>query len=157
MAGELHSLGAMTSTTHKLAIAVEYLDTAATLWIHEAHYFSAAHLAAAAEEISGKACRMKRKTSYFDDMRNKVRRTLVKIGIPHTERELIDAFYEVKNSIKHMDGESDSIVAFDPKKEAAEYIIGAYQNFTKLGLDGDLSQNVAKVLEANTIYIRPGA
>lgn len=77
----------MSTETHKLVIAIEYLDTAATLWVHELNYFSATHLAAAAEEIAGKVCRIKRKQSHFDDLRGKVRHTLTAVGIDHTEQQ----------------------------------------------------------------------
>lgn len=68
-------LCAMSTETEKLVIAIEYLDSAATLWVNEVNYFSALHLAAAAEEIAGKACRIANRNSYYDDLRSKALKT----------------------------------------------------------------------------------
>lgn len=143
----------MSNTTHKLAIAMEFLDTAATLWVHNLNYFSAIHLAAAAEEIAGKACRIKRTSTHFDDLRISVRETLKNVGISHTEQQIKHAFYGVKNSIKHMDSGADSTVTLDPKKEAADYIVAAFRNFEKLGLESDLSAAVKRVVNEETLHI----
>lgn len=143
----------MSATTHKLVVAIEYLDTAATLWVHGLNYFSAMHLAAAAEEIAGKACRIRRKNSYFDDLRARVRQTLSQIRVVHTDRQLKDAFYGAKNAIKHMASENDAMVTIDPKREAADYIVAAYRNFAKLGLENDLSKSVKEVVEVNALLV----
>jgi len=42
----------------KIDIAVEYLDLAASLWLTNEKLFCSAHLAGAAEEISGQYCRL---------------------------------------------------------------------------------------------------
>lgn len=143
----------MSTETHKLVIAIEYLDTAATLWVHELNYFSATHLAAAADEIAGKACRIKRMKSHFDDLRDKVRHTLTEVGIDHTEQQLRDAFYGAKNAIKHMDSDNDASVNIDPRKVSADYIIAAYRNFEKLGLASELSNVIRQVVDANALHI----
>lgn len=143
----------MNSETHKLVIAIEYLETAATLWVHKLNHFSAIHLAAAAEEIAGKTCRINGKRSYFDDLRNKVHDTLSILTYEHTEQQLKDAMYSAKNAIKHMDSRNDATVSIDARKESADYIIAAYRNLEKLGLHGDLSAVVKKVVDANSIHI----
>lgn len=120
--------------TPKLVIAVEYLDTAAVLWLHEVNHYSAMHLAGAAEEIAGKACRISGKRAHYDDLRKNVLRMLSSAGIAHTEKQLTEAFYGPKNAIKHMDSKNDATVSIDARKEAAEYICAAYCNFEKLGL-----------------------
>ena len=136
---------------------MEYLDTAAILWVHEVNYFSSAHLAGAAEELSGKACRIEGLKGHFDELRLKVKKTLSTLNIPHTEKEIIEAVYGAKNAIKHMDSRNDASVDIDAKKEAAGYIIAAYLNFENLGLDGELSKSVKEVVEANAIYVEIGA
>lgn len=143
----------MSIETHKLVIAAEYLETAATLWIYELNHFSAIHLAAAAEELSGKACRIAGKTSHFDHLRSKVRNTLSALGIEHTERQLREAAYGAKNAIKHMDSRNDVAVSMNARKESADYIIAAYSNFEKLELHDNLSEVVKNVVDSNTIYI----
>lgn len=144
---------AMSNETHKLAIAIEYLETAATLWVYETNLFSAIHLAAAADEIAAKACRIAGKGSHFDDLREKVRSTLSALKIEHTERQLIDAFYGTKNSIKHMDSRNDATVNMDAREESGHYIVSAYQNFRKLGLQDELPEVIKKAVAANAIHI----
>ena len=147
----------MSTETEKLVIAIEYLDTAATLWIHKINYFSAMHLAAAAEEIAGKACRIANINSHYDDLRSKVLNTLKAVGIKHTEKQIKDAYFGAKNSVKHMDSRNDTLVDIDPRKESAEYIVSAYRNFEKLGLQNELSEAVKRVIDANAIYIEVDA
>ena len=143
----------MNSETHKLVIAIEYLETAATLWLYELNHFSVIHLAAAAEEIAGKACRINGKRSYFDDLRNKAHNPLSTLNYKHTEQQLKDAMYSAKNAIKHLDSRNDASVNIDARKESADYIIAAYRNFEKLGLHEDLSAAVKRVVDANSIHI----
>lgn len=143
----------MHTETHKLTIAVEYLETAATLWVYEINHFSAMHLAAAAEEIAGKACRIAGKRSQFDDLREKVKNTLLVLAIEHTEQQLKDAFYAAKNSVKHMDSRSDATVNMNARKVSADYIMAAYRNFEKLGLQDSLPEVVRTVVAANAIHV----
>lgn len=115
------------------------------------------HLAAAAEEIAGKACRIAKINSHYDDLRSKVLKTLKTLGIEHTQKQIKDAFYSAKNSVKHMDSRNDALVDIDPRKESAEYIVSAYRNFEKLGLQNELCEAVKQVIDANTIYIEVDA
>ena len=115
------------------------------------------HLAAAAEELSGKACRIERKKAHFDELREKVIRALSAAGVEHTESQLKDAAYSAKNAIKHMDSRNDSTVSIDALSEAASYIMSAYRNFEVLGLATSLSNAVRKVVDANTIYVETDA
>lgn len=142
----------MSNETSKLTIAIEYLNTAATLWVHELNYFSALHLAAAAEEISGKQCRINGTTSYSDDLKETVRRTLTRLGIAYEKQEL-NALHESKNAVKHMDSRNDSHVSFDARDEASHYIRMALRNFQKLDLESLLSEAVKRVVDETTIFI----
>ena len=143
----------MNVKTEKLSIALEYLETASILWVHEINYYSAMHLAAAAEEISGKACRIERKKSNYDELRGKVIKMLSAVGIDHTENDIKNAFYGAKNSIKHMDNESDRLVDLDSKNESATYIVSAFRNFEKLGLSHVMPCSVKRVIELNTLHV----
>lgn len=147
----------MSTEVHKITIAIEYLETAATLCKYELNHFSAIHLAAAAEEISGKACRIAGERSNFDELRDKVQSTLLALKIDFTEKDLRDVFYDVKNSIKHMDSRTDAMVNIDLKQELIHYILSAYRNFEKLGLQDNLSEIVKKVVDNNTIHIEVDA
>ena len=147
----------MSTDTDKLVIAIEYLDTAATLWLYEINHFSAMHLAAAAEEISGKACRIAKINSHYDDLRVNVIKSLKALGIEHTEKQIKDAFYGAKNSVKHMDSRNDAQVNIEPRKKSADYIVSAYRNFEKLGLQDQLSKTVKRVIDENTIVIEVDA
>ncbi len=143
----------MSTETEKLDIAIEYLDTASTLWIHEISYFSAMHLAAAAEEIAGKACRISGFSAHFDDISLEASRMLSAAGVEHTRRQLSDAAYGAKNSIKHMDSRTDTMVNLDARQKSADYISAAYRNFEKLGVHERLSEAVRRVVDANTLRI----
>jgi hypothetical protein len=143
----------MSTETEKLDIAIEYLDTASTLWIHEISYFSAMHLAAAAEEIAGKACRIAGISAYFDDVSLEASQMLLAAGIEHTGRQLKDAAYGAKNAIKHMDNRTDTVVNLDARKKSADYIWAAYRNFEKLGVHERLSETVRRVVDANPLRI----
>lgn len=143
----------MTTETDKLVIAIEYLDTAATLWLHETNYFSAMHLAGAAEELSGKACRIAKTNSHFDDLRLRVQQALSAMGIEHTEKQLKEAAYGAKNAIKHMNNRNDTSVSINPREYTANYIMAAYRNFEKLGLQDELSETVRKVVDTNTVRL----
>ena len=115
------------------------------------------HLAAAAEEISGKACRIAKINSHYDDLRVNVIKSLKALGIEHTEKQIKDAFYGAKNSVKHMDSRNDAQVNIEPRKKSADYIVSAYRNFEKLGLQDQLSKTVKRVIDENTIVIEVDA
>lgn len=114
------------------------------------------HLAAAAEEIAGKACRINGEKAHFDDLKEKVLRALSAVDIAHTKTQLNETFYGAKNAIKHMDSRNDEFVNIDARKEAAYYILAAYRNFEKLGLQNQLSSSVTEVVNANILRIEIG-
>ena len=82
------------------------------------------HLAAAAEELSGKACRIDLMKAHYDQLRERVVRALSSMRIEFTESQLKDAIYGPKNSIKHMDSRNDAEVSLDPESETAHFIVG---------------------------------
>jgi len=143
----------MNVETEKISIALEYIETASILWIHDINYYSVMHLAAAAEEISGKACRIERKKSNYDELREKVIRILSAVRVDHTENDIKNAFYGAKNSIKHLDNESDRLVNLNSKNESATYIVSAFRNFEKLGLSDVMPSSVKRVVELNTLHV----
>ena len=142
-----------TCATNKLMIASEFLTTASILWLNETGFFSAMHLAAAAEEITGKACRILRRRSNHDEIRLKMIRALTAVGVHYTEKEIRSAMYAGKNAIKHMNSEADRLVAVDAREEASEFISAACRNFQALGLAELIPDPAKQVQERNRIVI----
>ncbi|WP_095051485.1 hypothetical protein [Pseudomonas sp. Irchel s3b2] len=143
----------MSNETHKLVIAIEYLNTAATLWVHDLNHYSAMHLAAAAEEISGKQCRYGGTPSHTDELKEWARQALKKMNIAYDEKEAFKFVYASKNAIKHMDSRKDSHVNLDARDEASRYINMAFRNFQKLGLESFLLEAVNQVVHDRTIFV----
>ena len=139
--------------TQKITIAIEFLNTAADLWINESGYFSAIHLAGAAEEITNKICQHEGKLSFFNKMHLQIEQTMLSINHPYKIEALGKIANNAKNSIKHMYGPSNSSVRIDAKTEAANYIMQAHENFKTLGLSYLLSESVQTVRDANAIFI----
>ena len=115
------------------------------------------HLAAAAEELSGKACRIDLMKAHYDQLRERVVRALSSMPIEFTVSQLKDAIYGPKNSIKHMDSRNDAEVSLDPESETAHFIVAAHHNFATLGLSESLSSNVRAVVEANALHVQTDA
>ena len=143
----------MTQNTHKIEIAMEYLDTAAVLWLQNSKPFSSLHLAGAAEELSGKMCRIMKINSEFDEIKLLLKRIIKDFNLPHTEKDIRNLAYEAKNSVKHMDSRTSANVNINAREEASHLIQSAFNNFKKLGLDDMLSGAVHAVIEENAIYI----
>lgn len=139
--------------TQKITIAIEFLNAAAVLWLHDAGYYSAIHLAGAAEEITGKICQHEGKLSAFDELHLRIERAMSRISHPYKVQDLSKIAYDAKNSIKHIYGPTDNSVRIDAQREAATYIARAHDNFKTLGLSGLLSKSVQAVRDANAITI----
>lgn len=139
-------------THSKIAIAVEFLNTAVDLWCDGIVYFAAMHLAAAAEELTGKACRHAGRVNHFDERVEFVTRAVDGLGLTNIQKRVSEHMYGAKNSIKHFGTPEDAEVALAPREEAANYIRGAYQNFCELGLQEQLSAEVLRVLDATAFY-----
>ena len=137
----------------KINIAVEFLNTAAELWEAGDAYFASMHLAAAAEELAGKACRHAGKASNFDDRVMYVTRAVDGLGLINIQKRVTELMYSAKNSIKHFGSITEADVELMPRDEASNYIRDAYHNFCKLGLQERLSPTVLRVLAETAIYI----
>ena len=119
----------------KYLIAIEHLDTSIELYLRGDTYYSALHLAGAAEEIFAVYVREINKSPAFDEFQNIV----LAFSSPTTPKEVEetkDWIYKrmtyAKNSVKHKRGKKDSIVRFDPKEEAHDLIDRAITTYIQL-------------------------
>ena len=139
----------------KIDIATEYLNVAASFWLSNINLFSSAHLAGAAEEISGQHCRLKGLESRRDWWVSYGDRFIGSEVFPEiTGKKLANMAYLPKNSIKHMNlSEVDSTVAIDIREVSSNLIRAAFSNFETLDLCSLLSDEVYEVIKKTTIYL----
>ncbi|TLG78633.1 hypothetical protein [Methylocystis sp. B8] len=130
------------ATYTKLDIAHEYLDTAMQLYIEKRSYFSAIHLAGAAEELFGRHLPKDERISTIA-LKAQIGFQVLESGkeveyetAQKTERKkALGITLGSKNSVKHMnDDGSDSTVTIDPVVEARNWIEDALINLEKLNL-----------------------
>ncbi len=146
----------MTETNYsKIDIATEYLNVAANFWLSDTKLFSSAHLAGAAEEISGQCCRLKGLGSRRDWWVSYGDRFIGSKIFPEiTGKKLANLVYLPKNSIKHMNpSEFDSAVEMDIREVSSNLIRSAFSNFETLGLCSLLGDEVHEVIKKTTIYL----
>jgi len=131
----------MTEIVHtKLEIAFEYLETAMQLYIEGKWYFSAIHLAAAAEELFG------RHLPESERMSSIALRAQIGLQVSESEEQIEYAaahdkkgaqyrkakqiVLDQKNAIKHMnDDGGDPTVTLNPRSVARDWIEYALVNF----------------------------
>ena len=143
----------------KIDIATEYLNVAASFWLSNTNLFSSAHLAGAAEEISGQYCRLKGLESRRDWWVGYGDRFIGSDVFPEiTGKKLANMVYLPKNSIKHMNtSDFDSTVAMDIEEVSSNLIRAAFFNFETLELCGLLGDEVYEVIKKTTIYLDPNS
>jgi len=99
----------------KLAIADEMLESAIESYLDNEKYFSALHLAGAAQEIYGKWLRIKGEQDFSIMILNEV----AKFSDSLLDRKAIKKEDKrPKNSIKHMDNKSDRYAFLNPQLDA---------------------------------------
>jgi hypothetical protein len=128
---------------NKLDIAYEYLETAIRLFVEDRDYFSATHLAAAAEELFG------RHLPKDDRISVVALKAQIALQVMEGDKEVdYSAAHDTggeqykkakqvvvweKNEIKHMnDDRTNATVAIDPIDEAREWIEFAIINYEKV-------------------------
>lgn len=113
----------------KLEIADEMLEKAIDSYLDDQMYFSALHLAGAAQEIYGKWLRIKGGQDYttmiFDQIAKFSKTPLDRKAMKKEDKR-------PKNSIKHMDNESDRYVFLRPKLDAFYIISEAMTEYMML-------------------------
>lgn len=117
----------------KLTVACELLDQALRLY-YERLYFSAIHLAGAAEELLGAHLTAIGKSSTFHNFRTAGVELANSFGegAPITRKEMEGLLNHAKNHTKHMDSAGDSVITFDPVEEARELLDRAVSDYYHL-------------------------
>jgi len=129
------------ATVPKYTASLELLSRGIELYLRGDSYYSALHLAGAAEEVLAVYVRelppetLSGTSSASDQMRH----AFVALSAPDSpqDRESLekwfhDRTYAAKNSVKHKRGHRDRLVDFDPKLEAAELLDLAVSTYFQL-------------------------
>ncbi len=123
------------AATTKLEIATELLDRALRLYFEGDSYFSALHLAGAAEELLGVYVKTYGGVRSFDSTKDSAVRLSKYIRNDGTEsnpKDIADLINHAKNSTKHKYGKGDHITDFDPRFEAFNMLDLAVENYYQL-------------------------
>ena len=137
-------------TIGKQTIAAEYLTRAIELYFRGDSYFSALHLAGAAQELLGKFVeRTGTDSAHTSLVKGAVRisKFVNEDGEPSTEKQIRAAVNYAKNRVKHMDNEGDDAVDFDPRIQARDMLNLAVSEFYYLwgnGANLELSDEIEK-------------
>ena len=142
-------------TYEKIDIACQQLNTAIDLFFQGANHFSVITLAGAAEEILGRFMELTGKQSSLIGIVKGtalVHKHLFGEELPHKEFKFRANM--VRNSIKHLDSDSDLNVTFDSEEEMIDLLVRATDNF--YGLEMPESDQVQKFNEwymANVVRV----
>lgn len=113
----------------KLKIADEMLDKAIESYLDDKKYFAALHLAGAAQEIYGKWLRIE---GYQDFSRMMLNHAENIFDEPIDKKAVKKEDKRPKNSIKHMDSESDRFAYLNPKFDSFLAVSEAVVEYMKL-------------------------
>ncbi|MCK1788785.1 hypothetical protein [Pseudomonas violetae] len=126
----------MPAPTQKIDVACELFHTALSHYFKEPpEYFATICLAGAAEELLGRHLEAKGGESSFTSLQSgavRISRFLNEHGEPAQAKAIAFLMNNAKNSSKHMDGDADSVVDFDPKTEAEDLLSRAVTNYYAL-------------------------
>lgn len=134
----------------KLTIASEYLTRAIELYFRDDSYFSALHLAGAAQELLGKFVERSGGVSAHTSLAQgaaRISRHLNPHGVPSTERQMKDIINQAKNRVKHLNNVGDDVVEFDPQTFAREMLDLAVSEFYQLlgnGAELEISDEIER-------------
>ncbi len=116
----------------KLEIANEYLDAAIEFFVAQKSYFSAIHLAAAAEELFG---------AYLPESQRIVtlawkaeKALMAETGSVPSDGAARRSVNELKNDVKHMNDGTSPTIRIEPAFAAEHHIEQALVKFCKLNL-----------------------
>jgi hypothetical protein len=127
-----------TAVTPKFTVALELLDRAIELYLRRDSYYSALHLAGAAEEILAVYVRElptdspSGAGSASDQLKQLFAAVTNQEDSQASEKWFHHRTYNAKNSVKHRRGKGDNFVDFDPKKEAEELLELAVSTYFQL-------------------------
>src|SRR5271157_5637521 len=115
----------------KLDIAKEYLNTAMQCYLDGVNYFSAMHLAGAAEELLGRWLH-ETDRSFTRHLKAQKAMATIETGKTPTDKEIINYLNWSKNAIKHMD-DCNPHIQINPISEARYWIGRAIKNHDNAG------------------------
>jgi hypothetical protein len=116
----------------KLEIAKEYLDAAIEFFMARKGYFSAIHLAAAAEELFG--AHLHESQRIFTSAWRAEKALMAETGAVPSDAAARKSVNEWKNNVKHMNDGTSPTIRIDPAFAAEHHIEQALVNFYKLNL-----------------------
>jgi hypothetical protein len=116
----------------KLEIANEYLDAAIEFFLAQKSYFSAIHLAAAAEELFG--AHLPESQRIFTLAWKAEKALMAETGSVPSDAAARRSVNEWKNDVKHMNDGTSPTIRIDPAFAAEHHIEQALVNFYKLHL-----------------------
>ena len=116
----------------KLEIAGEYLDAAIEFFMTRTNYFSAIHLAAAAEELFGAHLPESQRIFTLAWKAEKALKSETE-SVP-SDAAARKSVNEWKNDVKHMNDDTCRTITIDPAFAAEHHIEQALLNFYKLNL-----------------------
>jgi hypothetical protein len=125
----------------KFTAALELLERGIELYLRGDSYYSALHLAGAAEEVLAVYVRSlpSEPPSPTGSAADQLQEAFIALSSPASaqEREAAakwfhDRTYDAKNSVKHKRGRGDHSVDFEPKEEAAELLELAVSTYFQL-------------------------
>ena len=124
-----------TNKYNKIDIAIKQLETALALFLSEKKCFSALTLAGAAEEILGKALKIKGiENSLQAQYKKYSQEGLEWINPPRTWAEFTTyGKNKARNAIKHLSGPDDITFEADIEDEALWMLVRAIDNYNRLG------------------------
>jgi len=126
----------MPTSTPKIEIASQLLDTALRHYFNEPpEYFASICLAGAAEELLGRHVEAKGGESSLSSIKNgavRLSKLLNENGEPATAKAIHNLMNNAKNSTKHMNGDADSKIEFDPRVEAKDLLDRGVTNYYQL-------------------------
>jgi hypothetical protein len=112
----------------RVDLAIEQLDVALELFLKDRSVASALTLAGAAEEILGRALKLKGHGSVIEVWYDAVDD---RWGVKW--KEYINTMNAARNGLKHLNSEKDFEVSFDPFWEAVFMLLRACSNYERLG------------------------
>jgi len=125
----------------KYAASLELLSRGIELYLRGDSYYSALHLAGAAEEVLAVYVRELPLYEAYEagSASDRMKQAFLALSEPGTPRDeetlgkwFHDRTYAAKNAVKHRRGRGDHFVDFDPKQEAAELLELAVSTYFQL-------------------------
>lgn len=116
----------------KLTIADELLESAIENYLDYKKYFTALHLAGAAQEIYGKWLRCNGGQDYSNLMLDQVGKAFKNQGVEIDKKSIKKSDKHSKNTIKHLNNKSDRYAELNPEFDAFMQIVDSIMDYSFL-------------------------